>query len=104
MKPGRKEWSVSEARNRISDLISDAFDEPQIIVDRKTREPREVAVIPVAMLEQLQAMAFQTRNSRLDELFLEMQSAAKEDGHDGESEILLPRGQPKPIMEFDDGK
>jgi prevent-host-death family protein len=101
MKAKRKEWSVSEARSQLSDLISQAFDEPQIIIDRKTKDEKAVAVVPLSMLDDLERMRREVRKAQLDAIFMEMQEAAANEGYDGSSEILLPRTPPKPPLDFE---
>lgn len=89
-----REWSVSEARSQLSELIERAFDEPQIIVDKKTKDMKAVAVIPLALFELIKEIQRKERISRLDNLFLEMQQSA------GDESILLPRPDPKPVINF----
>ncbi|MDQ3232517.1 MAG: hypothetical protein M3Q07_11900 [Pseudobdellovibrionaceae bacterium] len=97
----RKEWSVSEARSQMSDLILQAFEAPQIIIDRKTKDEKAVAVIPLAMFEEFENFKREMRSSSLDALFKEIQESAEADGYDGETEIVPPRGTAKPVLEFD---
>lgn len=102
MEAKRKQWSVSEARSQLSELISQAFDEPQIITDRKTKDERAVAVIPLSMLNEILELKRSNRNTQLDALFKELQLAAEKEGYDGESELLIPRLPPKPPINFED--
>ncbi len=96
----RREWSVSEARSQLSELIAQAFDEPQIIVDKKTRDEKAVVVIPLAMLQQIRELELRARSALLDGLFTEMQQCADSERRDSGVDILLPRPSTKPMIQF----
>ena len=90
-----KKWKISEAKARLSEVVSHCVDEPQVLYNRK----KPVAAL-IDMEEYVQFLEYKksTKKKTMAELLDELREINK---HEPEMDELPPRND-RPMPDFDD--
>lgn len=90
-----KEWKISEAKARLSEVVSHCVDEPQVLYNRKKPV---AALIDMEEYEQFLEYKKSTKKKTMAELLDELREINK---HEPEMDELPPRND-RPMPDFDD--
>ena len=90
-----KDWKISEAKARLSEVVSHCVDEPQVLYNRKKPV---AALIDMEEYEQFLEYKKSTKKKTMAELLDELREINK---HEPEMDELPPRND-RPMPDFDD--
>ncbi|NQY31953.1 MAG: type II toxin-antitoxin system Phd/YefM family antitoxin [Coraliomargarita sp.] len=90
-----KKWKISEAKARLSEVVSHCVDEPQVLYNRKKPV---AALIDMEEYEQFLEYKKSTKKKTMAELLDELREINK---HEPEMDELPPRND-RPMPDFDD--
>ena len=89
-----KEWKISEAKARLSEVVSSCVEEPQVLYNRKKPV---AALIDMDEYEQFLEYKQSKRKKTMAELFAELDEIKKQEPGDFE----LPPRVDRPLPDFD---
>lgn len=81
----KKDWHIGEAKQRFSEMIRDAAEEPQLIYNR---DRLVAAVVSVSSSDDVSRLSSGARGRSISEQFAELRAIATEEGY---SLIVPPR-------------